>query len=157
MAAGVDQATIELLGLRGGSLGADPESEKIVLFFTDGQPTLPYEAGFEADNVRAVLRAADRARRAPASGSTPSRSARRPSTGPIATVEMAERTDGYFTPVRRPGDLGARDRAGELREHRRRHACATRRRAPTRTSSRSGPTAPSAPSCRSTPGRTGSR
>ena len=57
---GVDQATIELLGLRGSVSRSDPRSEKIVLFFTDGQPTLPYQ-GFERVNVRAVLRAANRA------------------------------------------------------------------------------------------------
>jgi hypothetical protein len=104
MAAGVDQATIELLGLRGGQSRTNPKSEKLVLFLTDGQPTLPYGPGFEADNVRAVLRAAGRASRA---------SIRIHSfaigpdalDGPVATVEMANRTDGYFTPVRHPGDL----------------------------------------------------
>ncbi len=104
MAAGVDQATIELMGLRGALSQTNPTSEKIVLFFTDGQPTLPYGPGFERDNVRAVLRAANRAHRAeirihsfaigPAALD-----------GPIATVEMAQRTDGYFTPVRHPADL----------------------------------------------------
>lgn len=104
MAAGVDQATIELLGLRGGQSRTNPKSEKLVLFLTDGQPTLPYGPGFEADNVRAVLRAAGRASRA---------SIRIHSfaigpdalDGPVAAVEMATRTDGYFTPVRHPGDL----------------------------------------------------
>jgi len=104
MAAGVDQATIELMGLRGASSRANPKSEKIVLFFTDGQPTLPYGPGFESDNVRAVLRAANRADRAQirihsfAIGPDALE-------GPVATVEMAQRTDGYFTPVRHPGDL----------------------------------------------------
>ena len=64
MAAGVDQATIELSGLRGATSRADANAEKIVFFFTDGQPTLPYGPEAEADNVRAVLRAANRARRA---------------------------------------------------------------------------------------------
>jgi hypothetical protein len=104
MAAGVDQATIELLGLRGAQSHANPKSEKLVLFLTDGQPTLPYGPGFEADNVRAVLRAAGRASRAAikihsfAIGPDALE-------GPVATVEMANRTDGYFTPVRHPGDL----------------------------------------------------
>ena len=103
MAAGVDQATIELLGLRGSVSRSDPRSEKIVLFFTDGQPTLPYQ-GFERENVRAVLRAANRADRANirihsfALGPDALE-------GPVATVEMASRTDGFFTPVRHPGDL----------------------------------------------------
>lgn len=104
MAAGVDQATIELMGLRGALSKPDPKSEKMVLFFTDGQPTLPYGPGFEADNVRAVLRAANRADRASirihsfAIGPDALE-------GPVATVEMASRTQGYFTPVRHPGDL----------------------------------------------------
>jgi hypothetical protein len=104
MAAGVDQATIELRGLRGALSEPDPKAEKIVLFFTDGRPTLPHGAAFEADNVRAVLRAANRAHRARirihsfAIGPEALE-------GPIATVEMAERTGGYFTPVRHPGDL----------------------------------------------------
>ncbi len=104
MAAGVDQATIELLGLRGSASDPDPDSDKVVLFLTDGQPTLPYDAIFEADNVKAVLRASDRAARAKirihsfALGPEALE-------GPIATVEMAERTDGYFTPVRHPGDI----------------------------------------------------
>ncbi len=104
MAAGVDQATIELLGLRGASSDPDPESEKVVFFFTDGQPTLPYGPDAEADNVRAVLRAANRANR----GSIRIHSfAIGPDAldGPIAPVEMASRTDGFFTPVRHPGDL----------------------------------------------------
>jgi hypothetical protein len=104
MAAGVDQATIELVGLRGSQSRANAKSEKLVLFFTDGQPTLPYGSGFEADNVRAVLRAASRAARA---GIRIHSFAIGPDAldGPIATVEMASRTDGYFTPVRHPGDL----------------------------------------------------
>jgi len=104
MAAGVDQATIELLGLRGAASRPDAKAEKVVFFFTDGQPTLPYGPEMEADNVRAVLRAANRARRG---GIRIHAFAIGPDAldGPIATVEMASRTDGYFMPVRHPGDL----------------------------------------------------
>jgi len=104
MAAGVDQATIELLGVRGSVSRPDPQAEKIVFFFTDGQPTLPYGPEAESDNVRAVLRAANRAARANirihsfAIGPDALE-------GPIATVEMASRTEGFFTPVRHPADL----------------------------------------------------
>ncbi len=104
MAAGIDQATIELNGLRGSYSKADAKSEKVVFFFTDGQPTLPYGPDAEADNVRAVLRAANRAHR----GNVRIHSfAIGPEAleGPIAAVEMASRTRGYFTPVRNPGDL----------------------------------------------------
>ncbi|GAF73157.1 unnamed protein product, partial [marine sediment metagenome] len=104
IAAGVDQATIELTGMRGALSTEDPDSEKVVLFFTDGQPTLPYGPGFAADNVRAVFRAATRANRM---GIRIHSFAIGPDAleGPIATVEMANRTNGYFTPVRHPGDL----------------------------------------------------
>jgi len=103
MAAGVDQATVELLGLSGALSKPDRESEKVVLFFTDGQPTLPYQ-GLQADNVRAVLRAAQRAHRA---GLRIHSFAIGPEAlaGPIATVEMASITEGSFTPVRHPGGL----------------------------------------------------
>ena len=60
IAAGVDQATIELMGIKGALSRKDPTSEKIVLFLTDGVPTLPHGPQFEAENVRAVLRAAGR-------------------------------------------------------------------------------------------------
>ncbi|MGH0030604.1 MAG: vWA domain-containing protein [Myxococcota bacterium] len=104
MAAGVDQATIELLGLRGALSTPNPDSEKIVFFFTDGQPTLPYGPEAQADNVRAVLRAANRAGRARVKIHS---FAIGPDAleGPIAVVEMASRTRGYFTPVRDPGQL----------------------------------------------------
>jgi Mg-chelatase subunit ChlD len=99
MAAGVDQATRELLGQPGARSKADPNSEKVVLFLTDGQPTLPYGPGKDADNVRAVLEAADRARehgiRVHTFAIGPAALA-----GPIATVELAARTQGYFIPVR---------------------------------------------------------
>jgi hypothetical protein len=104
MAEGLRTAVIELKGYRGGLSEPDPESEKIVLFFTDGQPTLPFDAMFEADNVKTVLRAADQAARAEVRVHT---FAIGPEAldGPVTTIEMASRTGGYFTPVRHPGDL----------------------------------------------------
>jgi hypothetical protein len=103
MAAGIDQASIELLGLSGSLSTRDPESEKIILFFTDGIPTLPYWSS-EAGNVRAVIASAGRARRA---GVRIHAFAIGPEAleGPISTVEMAAITDGIFTPVRDPGRL----------------------------------------------------
>jgi hypothetical protein len=103
MAAGLDLATQELLARPGTHSSPDFAAEKIVLFFTDGRPTLPHP-GFEADNVRAVLRAAERAR----AGDVRIHSfAIGPDAleGPAAAMEMARRTGGFFTPVRHPGDL----------------------------------------------------
>jgi len=103
MAAGVDQASVELLGLAGSLSRAAPDSEKIVLFFTDGAPTLPHWDS-EVGNVSAVLQSAQRARRA---GVRIHSFAIGPEAleGPISTVEMAAITDGLFTPVRHPGRL----------------------------------------------------
>jgi len=104
IAAGVDQATIELMGIKGAVSRKDPTSEKIVLFLTDGVPTLPAGPQWEAENVRAVLRAAGRSK---FSNIRIHSFAIGPEAldGPIATVEMARRTGGYFTPVRHPGML----------------------------------------------------
>jgi hypothetical protein len=104
MAAGVDQAIIELLGMAGARSLPDPGREKVAFFFTDGQPTLPFGRAEEADNVRSVLRAATRAGRV---GVRIHSFAIGPEAleGPIAVVEMASRSHGYFTPVRHPGDL----------------------------------------------------
>lgn len=104
MAAGVDQATIELLGLRGARSEPDPQAEKVVLFLTDGRPTLPYGPGFESDNVKSVLRAAERGARSGVQVHTFGIGAEALE-GPIALVELATRTDGIFTPVRDPGNL----------------------------------------------------
>jgi hypothetical protein len=98
MAAGIDQAVREL------AKGTSLSREKVVVFFTDGQPTLPYGPAFERENVLSVLTAADRAARegvhihAFALGSDAL-------AGPVAAVEMAARTGGSFTPVPRPSDL----------------------------------------------------
>ncbi|MEN8159119.1 MAG: VWA domain-containing protein, partial [Myxococcota bacterium] len=104
MTEGVRTAVRELKGFRGGVSKPDPDSEKVVLFFTDGQPTLPYDGGAVAQNVRSVLRAADQAKRA---GVTIHSFALGPEAlaGPVAAVEMARITRGRFTPVRTPGDL----------------------------------------------------
>ena len=103
MTEGVRLAVRELKGFRGGVSKVDPESEKVVLFFTDGQPTLPYDNSPE-QNIRSVLRAADQARRA---GVTIHSFALGPEAleGPVAVVEMARISRGRFTPVRKPGDL----------------------------------------------------
>jgi hypothetical protein len=105
IAAGVDQATIELRGLRGAYSKADPDSEKVVLFLTDGQPTLPYGIEYAQANTQAVLRAAERARKAGVRvfsfGIGEDALA-----GPLAIVRLADITGGTFTPVRNPSDIG---------------------------------------------------
>lgn len=104
MGAGLRQAVRELKGYRGGLSTPDPESDKVVLFFTDGAPTAPFDPADTRSNTRSVLRAADIASRA---GIRVHSFAIGPDAleRPVAAVEMAYRTGGYFTPVRVPGDL----------------------------------------------------
>jgi hypothetical protein len=104
MTEGVRQAVKELKGYRGGLSKPDPGSQKVVLFFTDGQPTAPFPSQYSRENVNSVLRAASQARRAGVQVHT---FAIGPEAleGPIACVQLAAYTGGYFTPVSSPGDL----------------------------------------------------
>jgi hypothetical protein len=104
MAAGVDQASLELLGARGAFSQPDPKSEKIVIFLTDGQPTLPCGPNEEECNVRAVMRAAQRANRVGIRFFTFG-IGEEALDGPLSIVRLAEMTGGLFTPVRNPGSL----------------------------------------------------
>jgi hypothetical protein len=75
-----------------------------VIFFTDGQPTLPHGPANERENILAVFAAADRAARGGirihsfAIGADAL-------AGPLAAVEMAIRTAGSFTAVPDPARL----------------------------------------------------
>jgi hypothetical protein len=102
----VDHATTELLGLFGSRSEKNPRAEKLVFFFTDGVPTLPFGPLAVSDNTRAVRRAAVRAHKA---GLRIHSFAIGPEAleGPIASVELADLTGGSFIPVRHPGELSA--------------------------------------------------
>lgn len=103
MAAGVDQATRELLGLRGAFSKTDPRSQRIVVFLTDGVPTLPFPND-EARNTKAVREAAARARLA-GIRVFPYGIGAEALAGPLALVDLAHATDAIFTPVRDPARL----------------------------------------------------
>jgi Mg-chelatase subunit ChlD len=104
MAAGVDRARIELLGLRGAfSQKSDPSTQKIIVFVTDGVPTLPFP-GNEPQNVRAVLEAAARAREAEVRV-IPYGVGASALEDPLALVDLARITGGTFMPVRDPARL----------------------------------------------------
>jgi len=102
----VDHTTTELLGLYGSRSEKVADSEKLVFFFTDGQPTLPFGPLAQSDNTRAVRRSAQRANKA---GIRIHSFAIGPEAlaGPIASVELADMTGGSFIPVRHPGELSA--------------------------------------------------
>ncbi len=106
MSGAVDHTTTELLGLYGSRSEKIPDSEKLVFFFTDGRPTMPFGQYAESDNTRAVRRAALRANKA---GIRIHSFAIGPEAlaGPIASVELADMTGGSFVPVRHPGELSA--------------------------------------------------
>jgi hypothetical protein len=99
MSGGADMAIAELLGLKGSFSSPDPKAEKLVVFLTDGQPTLPAFAPVEA-----VIRAARRAHRAGIRFFTYG-IGKEALTGPLAIVKLAEISDGAFTPVSDPRQL----------------------------------------------------
>jgi len=102
MSAGLRQAVAELVGGPGASSRSDPSSAKVIVFLTDGHPTLPY--GTRRANERAVLEEVDRAAAygiqifSYGIGGEALE-------GPLALVEMARRTGGAFVPVRNPSTL----------------------------------------------------
>jgi hypothetical protein len=102
----VDHATTELMGLFGSRSEKVVDSEKLIFFFTDGQPTLPFGPLAQSDNTRAVRQSALRANKA---GIRIHSFAIGPEAlaGPIASVELADMTGGSFIPVRHPGELSA--------------------------------------------------
>lgn len=106
MTEAVRLAVKELKGFRGGMSKPDPGSQKVVLFFTDGEPTAPFPAEMSRENETSVLRAASQARRAGVQVHT---FAIGPDAlkGPVACVQLAAYTGGYFTPVSSPSDLPA--------------------------------------------------
>jgi len=104
MAAGIDRATVELLGLPAAISTANPTHTRASVLLTDGTPTEPFGPDRPADNIRAAISAADRARRARIRVSTVALGPHALE-GPVAVVEIAERTGGSFIPVRRMADL----------------------------------------------------
>jgi hypothetical protein len=99
MAAGLNQAIAELGASELGTAGA-----RVIYFFTDGQPTLPFAPEREGDNVREVLKAIGRASNAGIRIDSFAIGADALD-GPLAVVEMARLTDGEFVPVRDPAQL----------------------------------------------------
>jgi hypothetical protein len=103
MVAGVNRAIAELLGTQSAYSEKREGARRIILFLTDGLPTLPFEQSRRL-NARAAIERAKRAKRAKiridtfAIGDDALDE-------PISAVEMARVTGGIFTPVRNPSNL----------------------------------------------------
>jgi hypothetical protein len=105
-AAGIRLAIVELGGLSGAKSAARQGASKVILFLTDGIPTLPVGKGNREDpgDGEAALRAAQLAHSA---GITINTYALGPSAlqYPRVVTEMARMTVGTYTPVQNPGDI----------------------------------------------------
>jgi hypothetical protein len=106
MEAGLKLSLRELAGLPGAQSEPKRGTKPVILFLTDGKPSLPYglaNAEDEAD-IEAVV---DAARLAKTAGVLINSYGLGPVAidYPIAATEMARVTGGVYTPVRRPGDI----------------------------------------------------
>lgn len=108
MAAGVELAVRELAGADGVLSRSRPDARRVMLLLTDGAPSLPFGRADTVDeqDVQAVLDASDLAAveciRINVFG-LGSAAIDHPATA----VNVAARTGGSYTPVRRPGDIVA--------------------------------------------------
>lgn len=104
--AGLRLATRELAGLSGSRSQPRPDARSIVLFLTDGQPTLPSGMGNASDpgDGEAAVRAAEVAHKAGITVNTYAlgQEALR---YPEVMTEIARKTLGTYTPVQSPGDI----------------------------------------------------
>jgi Mg-chelatase subunit ChlD len=105
MASGVQRGLVELLGSYSAYSEKRDEARRIMLFLTDGNPTLPFD-GHPAANMRSAISKAVKAREARVRIDTYAIGSEALSE-PVVAVEMARVTYGNFTPVRHPKDLRA--------------------------------------------------
>jgi hypothetical protein len=103
MQAGVQVATLELIGSQSAYSKPQKGSQKIMIFLSDGMPTLPLEQSMH-QNRRLAIEAANKASkfgiRIDTYGIGPEALSQ-----PVVVVEMARVTNGIFTPVLQPRDL----------------------------------------------------
>jgi hypothetical protein len=105
-AAGVRLGVRELAGLSGALSRSREHSKKVILFLTDGEPSLPIGKGGVKDpgDVEAAVQAAQLAHEAAITINTYALGPRALSY-PLAVTKMAEVTLGTYTPVQNPGDI----------------------------------------------------
>ena len=105
-AAGVRLGIRELSGLGGARSRPRPDAKKVILFLTDGIPTLPSGRGNESEpgDSEAAVRAAQLAHRAGITINTYALGGGA-LTYPEVVTEMARVSLGTYTPVQNPGDI----------------------------------------------------
>jgi hypothetical protein len=103
MMSGVRLGTAELLGTKSAYSEPRENARRVMIFLTDGTPTLPLEASHN-ENARMAI---SQARKAAKAGIRIDTYAIGESAlaEPVVAVEMASVTQGVFTPVRDPRDL----------------------------------------------------
>jgi Mg-chelatase subunit ChlD len=108
MEAGVKLALRELAGLPGAVSVPRPHAKKVILFLTDGKPSLPFGLA-NVEDKEDMLAAIDAAQLAKVAGVMMNVYGLGPLAidYPVAATEMAKATGGIYTPVRRPGDIVA--------------------------------------------------
>jgi hypothetical protein len=105
MVSAVSTATIELLGSQSAYSTKREGSKRVIMFLTDGQPTLPLENS-QLQNAKMAIQQAVRAAKADVRIDTFAIGEEALSE-PVVVVEMARVTSGVFTPVRHPKDMRA--------------------------------------------------
>jgi hypothetical protein len=108
MEAGVKLALRELAGLPGAQSRPRPGAKKVILFLTDGKPSLPFGSA-NVEDKEDMLAAIDAAQLANVAGVMLNVYGLGPGAidYPVAATEMAKVTGGVYTPVRTPGDIVA--------------------------------------------------
>jgi hypothetical protein len=105
MVSAVQMATIELLGSQSAYSTKRDGAKRVIMFLTDGQPTLPIENS-QLQNAKMAIQQAVRAAKADVRIDTFAIGEEALSE-PVVVVEMARVTSGVFTPVRHPKDMRA--------------------------------------------------
>lgn len=105
MVTAVNLATIELLGTQSAYSTKREGARRVIMFLTDGQPTLPLESS-QLQNAKMAIQQAVRAAKFDIRVDTFAIGEEALSE-PVVVVEMARVSNGVFTPVRNPKDLRA--------------------------------------------------
>ena len=105
MVYGVNQGIIELLGTQSAWSEKRADARRVIIFLTDGTPTLPFD-GNRTSNTRMAIERAVKAAKAGIRIDTYA-IGEEALKEPVVTVEMARVTNGVFAPVRNPRDLRA--------------------------------------------------